>query len=491
MSHRLVLWLALVAVSVASSCGSARDSLPDIAGIYRDAARNEVRNPVVVVHGILGARLADSKDPKRTVWGAFTNEWLDPATPEGAHAVALPIDSSPEDAVATGPLERLDLSLLFQVFSVKIYENIIRTLGAGGYSDQVLADRSAPEYDSDHYTCHSFFYDWRQDNVRSAQAFGEYLEGTRERITSNAQARIRRLRASGTVADQLLANEIQAWLDEGFKFDVVAHSMGGLLARYYLRYGDADLPADGSEPEVTWAGAEQIGRLVMVATPNLGSMDALRQLTSGFQPAPLLPFYDQAVLGTMPSIYQLLPRVRHNLTIDANGDPVAVDFMDVDVWERNQWGIFDPAVDETVRSLAPNAPNARELARQHIAGCLDRARQFHRAMDKRPQRPSPVPIYLFAADSNPTLARTVIEEDGGRLVPTFPHTEATILPGDLTVARYSTLGDEREGNDYRPGLDSSIKWSNVTFLSDDHIGLTMNPHFANNILFIMLEDLDL
>ena len=29
------------------------------------------------------------------------------------------------------------------------------------------------------------------------------------------------------------------------KFDIVAHSMGGLIARWYLRYGRADLQADG------------------------------------------------------------------------------------------------------------------------------------------------------------------------------------------------------------------------------------------------------
>lgn len=35
------------------------------------------------------------------------------------------------------------------------------------------------------------------------------------------------------------------------KFDLVAHSMGSLVVRYYLRYGAADLPADGSLPPET------------------------------------------------------------------------------------------------------------------------------------------------------------------------------------------------------------------------------------------------
>jgi hypothetical protein len=32
-----------------------------------------------------------------------------------------------------------------------------------------------------------------------------------------------------------------------------------------------------------------------------------------------------------------------------------------------------------------------------------------------------------------------------------------------------------------------VPWSNVTFLADDHIGLTKNPHFTDNMLFILLE----
>ena len=35
---------------------------------------------------------------------------------------------------------------------------------------------------------------------------------------------------------------------------VVAHSMGGLISRYYLRYGDSDLPESGPVPEPTWKG---------------------------------------------------------------------------------------------------------------------------------------------------------------------------------------------------------------------------------------------
>jgi hypothetical protein len=32
-----------------------------------------------------------------------------------------------------------------------------------------------------------------------------------------------------------------------------------------------------------------------------------------------------------------------------------------------------------------------------------------------------------------------------------------------------------------------LPWHGVTFLSDDHVGITSNPHFANNMLHLLLE----
>ena len=51
------------------------------------------------------------------------------------------------------------------------------------------------------------------------------------------------------------------------RFNVIGHSMGGLVARYYLRYGTAE-PEEGAP--VTWAGARRIQNLILVAVPNGG-----------------------------------------------------------------------------------------------------------------------------------------------------------------------------------------------------------------------------
>lgn len=488
--------LAIATLSLLVACASPREKVPMVRELYRDAASREARNPVVVIHGILGARLQEQVTG-RTVWGAFTEDYADPETPEGARLVALPLqaprsafDYDPATAavIASGPLGVLQLRLLFQVLSVSVYADILRTLGIGGYRDKVSVDPGTPAYRTDHFTCHSFFYDWRRDNVENAIRLGRYLRQRRVEIVASARAKIAELRASGDAESLREADELDAWLAAGFKFDLVAHSMGGLIAHYYLRFGEQDLPADGSLPAVTWAGAEEIDRVVQVGTPNFGAADAIKQLYEGFQAAFFLPQFHPVILGSMPSIYQLLPRTRHGVLLDEHGQPAPHDLFDPALWRDNRWGLAAPDSDEVLRWLLPQTPDAttrRRIADEYLAWCLTRAKQFHAALDQT-AHPTTARMYLFAADAEPTLARAVLVKRNGRLVPTFDRAEC-YLPGDVTVPRYSTLADERTGGAWRPGLMSPIAWRNVTFLADDHVGLTRNPHFVNNMLFLLLE----
>ncbi len=486
---RLVLSLSFVPLVVAGGCSSFRDAEPAIQEIYESAAHTYVRNPVIVMHGILGSRL-EQRSTGKTVWGAFTGESIDPATPAGARALALPmtpaLDELDYDVYPSGPLGAIELDLFFTVINVSVYANILRSLGVGGFTDKVLLDPGTPAYNEDHYTCWTFFYDWRRDCADNALALHDYLTATRAKINQSAQGRVDTLRERGDAAALQEAAEIEAWLASDWKFDLVAHSMGGLVARYYLRYGDAPLPAAGAAPEVTWAGAEQVDRLVMVGTPNLGSMESLANLLNGFQPATLLPHYDRALLGTMTSIYELLPRNGMGLVVDENGAPLALDLFDVATWDDNGWGLLDPDSARYLEWLMPDEPDPaarRDRARGLLARNLDVAARFHRALDVVPPTPSPVEMRLFASDTIPTLARVRMARDGDRLRPLFSGDVYEF--GDGTVPRFSALANMKiMGQGF---IDSPVDWDSVTFLADDHIGLTSNPLFTNNLLFYLLQ----
>ncbi|MCR9244869.1 MAG: hypothetical protein NXI31_07545 [bacterium] len=474
-----------------TGCASPRDAAPAINEIYREAAHTYVRNPVIVIHGILGSRL-EQESTGKTVWGAFTGTSIDPATPAGAQALALPMSKQlaglDQDVYASGPLQAIELDLFFTVVSVGVYANILRTLGVGGYSDPVAVDPESPAYFEDHYTCWTFFYDWRRDCVENAIAFGDYLTATRARIQRSATERVEDLRQKGDAASLQEADEIAAWLASDWRFDIVAHSMGGLVARYYLRYGQNGLPADGSAPPVTWAGAEQIDRLVLVGTPNFGSMLSLSNLLDGFQPAPLLPHYDRALLGTMASIYQLLPRNGQGLVLDSAGEPLDFDLYDVANWEQNDWGLLDPDSEEYLEWLLPDEPDAakrRMRAREIVANNLARAKQFHRALDQDAPTRSPAELRLFAADTVDTVSRVRLHKGGdGKFRARFGGAGA-LEYGDGTVPRFSALANRKIMS--RGFIDSPVRWDSVTFLPDDHIGITQNPLFTNNLLFYLLQ----
>lgn len=479
---------------VLGSCSSPRGVDPDISALYASAASIETRNPVVVIHGILGARLQD-RETSRSVWGAFDSKSIDPATPMGARLLALPLeipssarDYDPEKVrvFPAGPLDKLKLEILFQVISVEVYASILRTLGVGGYLDPLLMDHSAPEYPKTHFTCFTFFYDWRRDCVENAIRLGVFLADKRREIATRVGMRVRSLRDDGHEAE---AARLLAWHEKGYKFDIVAHSMGGLVARYFLRYGDRDLPEALALPEVPWDGAREIDRLVCVGTPSFGAMEAFENLHGGISFGIFLPSYGPELLGTMPAIYQLLPRKRHELVLDRAGEALDVDLFDPELWRANGWGLARRDSDDLLRVLLPEVEDAgarRRRALDYQAWCLKRAKDFHRALDRQGEEAAPAQIHLYAADTQRTKTRVRLLERRGLLEPDFDHAQCYDF-GDGTVPRFSASADERHGTGPTQYLQSPVPWTAVNFISDDHIGLTSNPHFTNNLLFLLLE----
>ncbi|MEO1584998.1 MAG: hypothetical protein AAFR96_10570 [Planctomycetota bacterium] len=440
----------------------------DLGAIYSEAATSigDARNPVVVIPGVLGTKLESVDGTK--VWGSFTFGAADADRPEGARLIALPMELGvplgglTDDVLATSVLDVVVADVgLFRGITIGAYVDILKTLAAGQYRDQTLGEAGAVDYGGLHYTCFQFAYDWRRDIAESAAQLDVLIRDAQQ------AARIGR----GLDADAPV------------KVDVAAHSMGGMVLRYYLRYGTQPLPADGSLPELTWAGAEHVEHAILIGTPNAGSVLSFEQLVDGWDLGPLFPNYRASILGTMPAIYQLLPRSRHARIVDAEtGEPI--DLFDPQTWTERGWGLADPAEDDKLQELLPGVASAadrREIALDHLRKSLARASQLHEAIDHPAAPPPGLRLSLFAGDSEPTPAVLAVDAEGSIEV---IETEA----GDGTVTRRSAVMDERVGREWSPRLDSPIAWDRVQFLFADHIGLTRDSTFADNVLFMLLED---
>jgi len=443
----------------------------DLRHIYGRTAQSDDRdrNPIIVIPGVLGSRLVDPQSG-RVVWGEFGGDGINPSTSGGAQLIALPMSpgqplvSLTDGVTPSGTLDALEIRVLGIPFQINAYRDLLTALGVGGYHDS-QTKLSNIDYRDQNYSSFQFAYDWRRDNVENAQSLHRFILEKKAYVESERRQRY--------------GNNI-----EPVRFDIVAHSMGGLVARYYLQYGDADLPADGSTPVATWAGAQHVERLVLIATPNAGSLDTIANLIHGETLSRFLPHYQAAILGTMPALYQLLPRSRQNPVI-AEGDRRGIEIMDPQAWKLFRWGLLDPRQHHVLKELLPGVddPNLRQqIAYDHVAKCLKRAQTFHAALDVTSQPPSGTTIHLIAGDANPTITQYRVDNRGALTVTAWQ-------PGDGRVSRASALMDERysTGVKWTPRLITPVKWSSVNFLAADHLGLTSDPGFTDNILYLLLE----
>lgn len=443
--------------------------------IYNRAAITDRpdRNPVIVIPGILGSRLKDT-DSERTVWGAFVGGAADPQDADDARLISLPVEAGRDpselrdNVEPDGVMESIRIEILGIPIELQAYAAIMSTLGAGGYRDESFGLAGSVDYGDDHYTCFQYAFDWRRSNAENAAVLYRFIQEQHAKVQAEYEKRfgIKNARV---------------------KFDIVAHSMGGLVTRYMLRYGDQPLPLDGSLPELTWAGAKYIERVVLVGTPNAGAADALIDLVEGRDIGrPFLPYYQPALMGTFPAVYELLPRARHGHVIfDGDRSRRVEDLYDPALWQQMGWGLADPEEDKVLQNLLPDVATAderRRIALDLQARILNRARQFSASLDRPAYLPPGLELRLVAGDSTPTSKMVSVDSETGEL---------TLLEqgiGDGTVLRSSVLLDEREGGVWQPTVVSPIDYSGAMFLPEDHLGLTKSNTFRDNVLYWLLED---
>jgi hypothetical protein len=304
-------------------------------------------------------------------------------------------------------------------------------------------------------------FDWRRDITEATSALEAAIE-----------------RAHRRKLDMGLAGDTA-------RVDIVAHSLGTLLLRYYLRYGTQPLPADGSPPVLDWRGAEKVRRVLLLGPPNAGSLEALIILTRGGKPHRMMPKTPAGVVGSFVSMYQLIPHPDQAALVSAQ-DAEPIDHFDVETWDRFGWGPLghDERAQGVRANLMPELDSAaarRAAARRYVGLCLANARQLHAALDVPSSPPAGTTLHLFASDTLATEDVAVIDPDTGAIV------AIREAPGDGTVTRRSALRALRAPEQTRGRVETPIDWSSVHFIRGDHLGMLGDTTYVNNLLYLLLQ----
>jgi pimeloyl-ACP methyl ester carboxylesterase len=428
---------------------------PELLSHYEEAAASHDQriNPIIVIPGIMGSRLIDESSGK-VVWGSYGIGAIRHSSAEGVRTMSIPmkqgtaLSALTDQVVQDGALDRLVLN---PGFSVSAYARLLQALAIGGYRDQQILEKRGEE----HFTCFQFGYDWRRSNADNAARLADFIEDRKAYVEAE------NLRRFGSRRE--------------VKFDIVAHSMGGILARYYLMYGRAPVPADGRRPIPTWAGAKRVERLIQVGTPNGGSAEAMQQLTHGMKLAFILPKFEAGLIGTYPAAYELLPRNQDQVVTDELGKPI--DLFDPKIWQTRGWGLADPDQAGVLAELLPDEPDPivrLKIALDHQRKCLDSARRFQAVMNCKCSLPKGVEMHAFVGTALATVSRLQVTP-GGEFIP------IKTQPGDGTVTVHSTLLTTT--NKKR----DPITWSSTHTVDDSHIKMTGNAYFIDDLLNLLLE----
>lgn len=313
---------------------------------------------VVVLPGIMGSELRD-KDG-HVVWGTSMGSVVKGVLTRGKAIKRLKLpdgigdSKAPDGVVATALLP--DIHVIPGIWSVSVgYENMLQWFR--DTFDTVEAGKGASSRPVNFVP---FPYDWRLSNRASAAALKTAVEPILERFRAQPGHR-------------------------DAKLVLIGHSMGGLVARYFVD---------------VMGGHEITSKVITLGTPHRGAVNALVSLVNGvskgFGP---LKIDLTGLARSLPSLYQLLPEYA---CIEASG-----------------------GLRKTTEVVVPDVESAR----------LADAMRFHQELRAGARS------HAAAYDSHPILARTQPTDTTARLVngevKTLRTIEGRTEGGDGTVPRLS------------------------------------------------------
>ncbi len=418
------------------------------------------KNPVIFIPGLTGSELKHKDTGERVWFKTFKSKSEDLRLPISANIL------SNHDNLIPGDVLRIVKIGIFP--SIDIYGGFIKAMQLrAGYREESWETPSENGYEDSLYV---FPYDWRLDNVENARLLVNRVEKLKLKLKKPS-----------------------------LKFDIVAHSMGGLIARYAAMYGDAELPPGNREPVPTWAGAKNFDKIVLMGTPNEGSALALNSLVNGFTIGGLridLPFVQDMskyTVFTIPSAYQLLPASGTLNVLDEKFAPIKIDIYDPMIWSKYGWNaIEDKGFNKAFM------PAEQKLASAYFLTALDRAKRLHLALDASHGKSGGIGFYVVGSDCKTALDSVVVfqEKDKWKTLfrpKAFIRADGTkVSEEDVKKVMYSPGDGIVTSRSLQPtteaesaGVESTLKNGPGKFVCEEHNKLALNEKIQDYIIGVL------
>jgi pimeloyl-ACP methyl ester carboxylesterase len=314
------------------------------------AANDGPTHPVVLIPGILGSKLCSADG--EVLWGASAKASL-----SNFHL----LDMADRTSGTVKPCGVIDsIQVLGPLYSIGAYSSLIDAMRDWGLIEG--------------QNLFIFDYDWRKSNLDNVAAFEQFVVSK---------------------------------LGPDKKFNIVAHSMGGYIARLYMDRQKA---------------SQRVNKIIYLGTPFLGSMSTLGTLSEGWGTLPnwLAGGIDtiRHVVLSFPSLLELLPRYDECCSFKkANDQYIPINVFDPQLWKANDWLPADMRDGPRFIQFASNLKRASELTST-----------LH----------SPTPGVLevrFASDSRST--RFIFTAKEGQTSPSHENWYFSFERGDATVPVWS------------------------------------------------------
>lgn len=458
-----ILFIFLLLFGAAPSAFSQKR--PDLDRLFRNAASRKGKRPIIIIPGILGSELINKRTGEKVWFSIGRSKDDDLRLP-----ITADITMSHDLLVPGDIIRKLDIPILSDI---EVYQNLIDALEKyGGYTAASWDD--PPEDLDDKYFL--FPYDWRRDNVETARMLFRRVSKLKKRLE----------------------------LPDA-KFNIIAHSMGGLVARYAAMYGDRDIPE--GEPKPDWPGDEHFAKIFLFGTPNEGSADALQLLLEGFGAIhnfnlPFVRDVSPLEVISMPSTFQLLPHEGTFRLYDGNLRRMDADIFDPLTWKKYGWSIYGE--DDLFDKFSPAEAGRLE---NYLKVVLKRAKDFDAALDVQNAGQSKIAFFIIGSDCVSTLDGAVIYKDSkkerwitltrkdsfkradGVRVSSGAVESVLFQPGDGRVTRRSLLAETLAVDKRQSVLfDSALPLTYALFACEEHDKLTENPVILDNLLTALISE---